>query len=140
MSLENVEIARRAVAAAFKRPRPDFDVMNELYHPDHVFVPFEAEGLGGDEVHGARGYREWLNDETVRWIGELDGAVDVGTDLVLVSATNEFQGSASGIQVTQRVWCVLTVKSGQVTRSEAFIRPEQAVEAVAARNSRPPTG
>src|SRR4051812_19563142 len=115
MSLENVDIARRAVTAAFRQPRADFDVMNELYHADHIFIPFDVEGLGGDEVRGARGYRDWLNDETVRWVGELEGAVDVGTDLVLLSATNQFQGSASGINVTQRLWCVLTVKSGQIT-------------------------
>ena len=35
MSLENVEIVRRAMEAANRRPKPDFATVNDLYHPDH---------------------------------------------------------------------------------------------------------
>jgi len=93
-----------------------------------------ATGRGGGTTLPGRVLTALAPDAPRRLAGRLPRGC------VLVSATNEFQGSASGIQVTQRVWCVLTVKSGQVTRSEAFIRPEHAVEAVAAWHSRPPTG
>lgn len=35
MSQENVEIARRMCAAAWRRPEPDYDTINALGHPSH---------------------------------------------------------------------------------------------------------
>jgi hypothetical protein len=66
VSQENVEIVRRAVAAALRRPKPDFATMNELYHPDHELVS-RADAFEGGSHRGMRGYRDWMRgvEETV---------------------------------------------------------------------------
>jgi hypothetical protein len=54
MSQENVEIARRACEAAWRRPQPDFDTLNALAHPDHEMFTVqslvEGEAIGEHEV------------------------------------------------------------------------------------------
>ena len=47
MSQENVEIVRRAFEAICRKPKPDFETMNALYHPDHAFVPLVHRIEGG---------------------------------------------------------------------------------------------
>jgi hypothetical protein len=59
LSQANVEIVRRAVEAAFRRPKPDFATINELYHPDHQFISL-LDVLEGGKRRGARGFRDWL--------------------------------------------------------------------------------
>src|SRR5947207_15455202 len=59
MSQENVEIARRACAAAWRRPKPDFDTLNATVHPDHEMLPVQSLVEGG-RYRGAQGFREWL--------------------------------------------------------------------------------
>ena len=67
MSQENVEIARRACEAASRRPKPDFDTLNALAHPDHEMFTVQSLVEGGG-YKGARGFREWLDS----W-GEMFG-------------------------------------------------------------------
>ena len=47
MSQENVEIVRRAFQAAFRKPKPDVDTLNALYHSDHEFVSLIQRIEGG---------------------------------------------------------------------------------------------
>jgi hypothetical protein len=56
MSQENLDLVVRATQAALKRPKPDFETVNALYHPDHVLVPLAANTLGEGEAKGAEGY------------------------------------------------------------------------------------
>jgi hypothetical protein len=62
VSRENVEIVLRALRAASALPKTDFATVNQLFDPDHVFVPANARGLGEREAHGAEGYRAWRHD------------------------------------------------------------------------------
>jgi hypothetical protein len=57
MSEENVEIARRAMTAAFQRPKPDFATVNALYHPDHELISGLSD-VEGRSFPGIRGFRE----------------------------------------------------------------------------------
>jgi ketosteroid isomerase-like protein len=131
VSLENLELVTKAIEAACARPKPDFDTVNELFAPDHVFVPLGATKLGEGEARGAEGYREWLREtgETLQWEADFDGAVDIGPHTVLASTTNRFAGAGSGIQIEQRFWMLVTVADGKVARTEAYMDPAEALEA-----------
>jgi hypothetical protein len=61
MSRENVEIARAAIEAVLRRPKPDYEAMNALFHPNHEFLSYlEVAVEGGSRNHrGARGWREY---------------------------------------------------------------------------------
>ena len=55
----NAELARRAFGAANRQPKPDYEVVNALYHPDHEFVA-QLTDVEGTTFRGAQGFREWL--------------------------------------------------------------------------------
>lgn len=143
MSRENVELVTRAVRAATARPKPDFATMNALFHPDHVFVPRNT--FDTDEVRGARGYQAHLREQgqaglseapaeaAVSWEADLEGAVDVSGDKVLCVVSARFRGSASGAELSERQWVVVTVRDGQVSRTEMYSDPAEALEAVGLR-------
>jgi ketosteroid isomerase-like protein len=142
MSQENVDLVTRAIRGATARPKPDFATMNALFHPDHVLVP---RALDIDEVRGARGYQAFLREQAqagllespaeaaISWEGDLEGAVDVSGDKVLCVFSARYRGSASGAQVSQRQWAVATVRDGQVSRTEIYSDPSEALEAVGLR-------
>ena len=131
MSQENLDLVVRAMQAASKRPEPDFETVNALYHPDHVLVSLVANTLGEGEAKGAAGYKAWLQQigDAVSWEGDLKGAVDVGPDKVLVATVTRFKGVSSGIEMEERTWCVVTVAEGQITRTDVYNDPIQALEA-----------
>jgi ketosteroid isomerase-like protein len=134
MSQENLDLVTRAMRAALARPEPDFGTVNELYASDHVFVPTGASMVEG-EAQGARGFRAW-REETRELLGaehDLQGAVDVGPDKVLVVTTTRFKGAGSGLASEQRVWNVVSVARGKVTRTEAYADPAEALEAAGLR-------
>jgi hypothetical protein len=56
MSQENVEIVRAAIEAVLRRPNPDWETINALYHQDHEFLPRDVELEGGGSRRGAQGY------------------------------------------------------------------------------------
>ncbi len=133
MSQENVDVAMRAIRAATRQPKPDFETMNALYHPDHVLVSIVADKLGGEgEAIGASGYKAWVEaqQDVISFETELGGAIDVGPDTVIAVMTIRFHGASSGATTEQRVWAVMTVKDGKVTRTENYIDPAEALEAV----------
>ncbi len=131
MSQENLDLVVRAVQAALKQPKADFETVNALYHPDHVYVPLAANVLGEGEAKGAAGYKAWLQqtDDAIHWEGELKGAVDVGPDKVLVVTLTRFEGASSGVPTEQRTWSVVTVIEGKITRTDVYNDPIEALEA-----------
>jgi ketosteroid isomerase-like protein len=131
MSQENLDLVIRAIQAALKQPKPDFETLNALYHPEHVLVPLTANVLGEGEAKGAAGYKQWLQqtDDAVHWEGELKGAVDVGPNKVLAVTLTRFEGASSGVETKQRTWSVITVAEGKVTRTDIYNDPIKALEA-----------
>ena len=131
MSQENLDLVVRAIQAASRKPNPDFETVNQLYHPDHVLVSLLANTLGEGEAIGAAGYKTWLQQtgDAVSWEGELRGAVDIGPDKVLAVTMTRFKGASSGIEMEERTWCVVTVAEGKITRTDVFNDPIQALEA-----------
>ncbi len=131
MSQENLDLVVRAMRAVLARPKRDFETVNSLYHPDHVLVPLAANTLGEAEAKGAEGFKVWLEqtDDAVKWEAELRGAVDVGPDKVLVVTLNRFRGASSGIESVNRVWSVVTVADGKLTRTDTYFDPVKALKA-----------
>jgi ketosteroid isomerase-like protein len=132
MSRENVELVTRAIRAAAARPKPDFETMNALFHPDHVLVPLTSQ-IDVKEVRGGRGYQTFLREPPVSWNADLEGAVDVGGNKVLCVLSARYRGSTSGAEVEQRTWVVATVRDGRVSRTEVYTNPAEALEAAGLR-------
>jgi ketosteroid isomerase-like protein len=136
MSQEDLELVTRAVRAVNARPKPDFTTINEVFHPDHVFVPSVMQ-LEGETYQGARGYQRFLrstsgtetSDAPLSWEAELEGAVDVGNHKVIVVTSARYRGTASGVELEQRTWAVMTVRGGRVSRSEIYSDPTEALKA-----------
>ncbi len=118
--------------AVIARPKPDFETVNSLYDPEHVFVSIMADKLGEAEAKGAQGFKAWLEEQAgvVPFEIELEGAVDVARDLVLAVMTVRFRGASSGVDTDQRLWNVVTVRDGRITRTEAYTDPSEALDAV----------
>ena len=64
MSQENVEVVRRAWAAAWSKP-PGWALLDALYHPDHVFES-DYGGVNNIVYRGASGFQEFLADQDER--------------------------------------------------------------------------
>ena len=62
----HVEIARRAIESARRKPKPDFDTLNSLFHPDHEFISL-IRFRRGKSLRGTDGFREWLTDWDEAW-------------------------------------------------------------------------
>jgi ketosteroid isomerase-like protein len=132
MSQENAEIAGRACEAAWRRPKPDFDTLNALAHPDHEMFTVQSLVEGGG-YRGARGFREWLlswgemfGEE---WESSVEEARAVDDERVLITGRIKVRGSGGGVPVEQRFWVVMIVRSRKVTRSEVYTDHNQALEA-----------
>jgi ketosteroid isomerase-like protein len=133
MSQENVELVRRAVAAIFRRPRPDFAAVNALYHPEHEQIPIESRVEGRSRLRGALGFREFLDSSSETWEwweASAEEVRDIGDDRVLVAGVFTALGKRGGVPVEERFAMVLTVHDGNVTRTETFSSPEEALKAV----------
>lgn len=131
MSQTNVEIARRGIEAAIRKPKPDFAAMNELYHADHEFIS-RIEVLEGGSRRGARGYGEWrVNfEEAVQWESRLEKVAEIDHDRVLAITPTRNQGRLSGLALhEERMACIVTVRGGKIIRTEVYPSPEEALKA-----------
>ena len=132
MSLENVEIVRRGIDAAFRRPKPDIATLNEVYHPDHEFIS-RYEALEGGSRRGARGYRDWLrtSEELMEPRARLESVTEIDKDRVSAITPSRIRGKASGVEVETRFACVVTVRGGKIIRTEVFHSSDEALKAAA---------
>jgi ketosteroid isomerase-like protein len=131
MSQANVETARRGIEAAIRKPKPDFDAMNDVYHPDHEFVPLIAVLEGGSRS-GARGYRSFLRDlnEAMESDSRLEDVTEIDSERVLAIVPTRSRGKSSGVGLDEeRIACVLTVRRGKIMRTELYRSPEEALQA-----------
>jgi ketosteroid isomerase-like protein len=130
MSRENVEIVRRAVAAATSRP-PDRATMNALYHRDHVLT--SDWGVEGETYAGARGWAEAnaeFDDAWLEWRQEVEDVLDAGEAGVVVLVSLKARGRGSGAPVDKPWAMVVTVRDGRVTETRTFLDRVQALKAV----------
>jgi ketosteroid isomerase-like protein len=130
MSQQNVDIVRRALEAAFRRPKPDFATINDLFHPDHEFTS-RIDALEGGSHRGARGYRDWLlnTQDAVEWESTLEQVTAIDEDRVLGIVPISVRGRSSGIALKEERWgYIVTVRDGKIIRTEVYPTPEDAIE------------
>jgi ketosteroid isomerase-like protein len=128
-----VEIVRRGIEAAIRRPKPDFATMNDVFHPDHEFVSLVDSALEGGSHRGMDGYRDWLLgiEETVQPRSRLEQVTEIDEERVLAIAPTRHEGRSSGVVLPEeRVACIVTVRDGKIIRTELYSSPEEALEAV----------
>ena len=121
MPQDNVEIARRAFDAASRRPEPDFEAVNALFHPDHELISLVRFRRG--ELYGAGGFRDFLTslDEAYEsWQMELEEARALDEERVLLVISAHAEGKRSGVPVEQRIASLMTIREGKVVRSETY--------------------
>jgi ketosteroid isomerase-like protein len=132
MSQANVELVRRAIEAVQRRPKPDFETMNELYHPDHEFVS-ALDALEGGSHRGARGYRDWRVDveEATEYESRLEQVTEIDERRVLAITPTNIRGRSSGVTLKEeRLACIVTVRDGKIVRTEVYSSPDEALKAV----------
>jgi ketosteroid isomerase-like protein len=131
MSQENLELVRRAWAAAWSKP-PDWALLDALYHADHVFES-DYGGVNNTGYRGASGFQEFLTDldETWdEWRHELDDVIEAGAGAVVVRARLVARGRHSAVAVEQPYGAVVTIGEGKILRTQAFVAVQEALEAV----------
>jgi ketosteroid isomerase-like protein len=135
MSYENVEIARRAIEAVVRTPKPDFAAVNTLFDPDHELVSLTT--LRGPAMRGAHGFREWLTntgDAFESWQARVEEVRAIDKTRVLVVLTFMIEGRGSGIPYDQQMGMVITVRGGRIIRTETYPTPDEALEALGLRD------
>lgn len=128
MSEEKVETVRAIYDAWL---RGDFDAVFRNIHADVEFSgPPDFSG-GGRLYHGHDGMREAL----AQWIGSwedyrfgLGKLIGCGDD-VLVEGHQHGRGKGSGVEVSESIYSVWTVKGGLAVRQRMFRDRGQALEA-----------
>ena len=126
---------RRAVEATCHKPKPDFDTINALYHPDHQLVSL-IQRVEGGIAEGAQGYRAFLaeNEEAWEWWdGKLEEVRSIGGNRVLFDTKFTGISKRGGVPVEQSTTAIATVREGKIVRSELFVSREQALEAAGVR-------
>jgi ketosteroid isomerase-like protein len=132
-----VEIVRRAYEAGTRRPKPDLETVNALYHRDHELVT-PLSRLEGATYDGMAGFREWFSSREEDWDAltfELEQAVQVDDERVLVAARFTGRGKRGGVRIEEVQGLVMTVRDGRVVRTEAFSTVEDAVAATCVTDS-----
>ena len=132
MSQENVEIVRRAIEAVLRQPKPDWDIIRVLYHPDHELVSM---------VEGGRGYRDWrasIDETWQRWEGKLERVRSIDRDRVLVDCMFTGISKLGGVPVEEATTTIVTVREGKIARSEVFLSHEEALAVAGLSEKRPP--
>ena len=127
MTRENVEIVWRAIAAATARP-PDFETVNELYHPEHVLT--SDWGVEGRVYHGAQGFAEAIADLDAawqEWHQDVEQVLDAGDRGVVVLVRLKARGRDSGAPVDQAWAMVITLRDGKLASSRTFLDRDQAL-------------
>jgi ketosteroid isomerase-like protein len=132
MSEANVKIVRRGIEASLRRPEPDWARIEELFHPDHEFVPLASLFEGGS-YRGTRGYRDWLltTQGSLEWETRVEQVTEIDTDRVLAITPIKVRGKSSGVALReQRVASIVTMRGGKIVRTELYPSPEEALKAV----------
>jgi ketosteroid isomerase-like protein len=131
----NVEIVRRAMEAAYRRPKPDFETVNALFHPDHEFVSILV-GLDGRALRGATGFREFLTTLAETWESydwTFEEVSEIDEDRVLVVSTGRYRTRRGSVPMRAQFARVVTVRDGLLVRTEVYSSPEEALNAARAR-------
>jgi len=131
MSQENLEIASRALAAALRKPEPDFATVNALYHAEHELVT-PISRLEGGALRGIAGFRAWMSgigEDWDSWDPRIDRVAEIDEQRVLIVWWFKARSRRGNVPVEQENAFVVTVRDGKVLRSENYSSPDEALAA-----------
>jgi ketosteroid isomerase-like protein len=134
MSQENVEAFKRGSEAANRR---DVETLLALLDSEVQWHPAMAALLGGETTvyRGHEGVRAWLRDQEESF---AESRIDyseiraVGERVVAVGRLRT-RGKESGVETESPVGWVVDFRNGKVIRAQAYLDPEEALEAVGLR-------
>jgi ketosteroid isomerase-like protein len=134
MSQENVEIAQRWYEVATSKTEL-LAAMSRTMAFCHPEVEWSAPE-DGTTYRGRDGVRErlqeWLESfDDYRY--EIQRTIDCGNDDVLVEATEVGRGAASGAEVRQTNYELLTIRDGLIVRIREYYDESKALEAAGLR-------
>jgi ketosteroid isomerase-like protein len=130
VSQENVEIARRAAAAAFAQPL-DLELLREVADPDLVLTT--NWGVDETEHHGVQGFVDAIAEMSAAWDPwhqDVERMVDAGGDRVVALMRLTARGRESGVPVDFRWAMVIEVHGGRISTARVFIDHAEALNAV----------
>ena len=131
MPAGNIDIVRRGMQAAIRRPEPDYATLNQLYHPDHELVSRMSELEGGGH-RGARGFQAFLlaSEETLPWESTVGVVEEIDSCTCLVILPTRHRGPTSGIVLDEQPLAgLVTIQDGKIVRTEVFASREHALDA-----------
>ena len=131
MSRENVEIVR-GICDAYARG--DYQDALERLDEDIEFVA-PPDVTGGQVWRGHEGTRRGVTSFLGTWEDyhyEVRDLIDCGDD-VLVEGWQRARGRGSGVEVSESIYTVWTVREGRVVRQQMFRDRGQALAAVGLR-------
>ena len=128
MSRENVEIVR-AISDAYARGDYE-DALGRLDEDIEFVSPPDITG-GGQVWRGREGTRRGVTSFLGTWEDyryEVRDLIDCG-DEVLVEGWQRARGRGSGVEVSEAIYTVWTVREGRVVRQRMFRDRAEALEA-----------
>jgi ketosteroid isomerase-like protein len=130
MSQENVEIVLE-VMDLFNRPQgPDRDAELLARVVPDVVIDMTRRVFNPDTYEGHDGLRRLQGDVASVWQEfriDPERVIDAG-DRVVVIETRHGRGIGSDVEVTQRSGVIWTLRDGLISRMEADLDPEEALE------------
>jgi ketosteroid isomerase-like protein len=130
MSTENIEIVRRAIAAAFARP-PDLDTARELSDPAVVLTT--NWGVEATEHHGIQGLLDGIEEMAAAfdpWRQDVERVTDAGPDSVVALMRLTARGKESGVPVEFQWAMVFLLRGERIASVRSFIDQGEALKAV----------
>ena len=131
MSQENVEVVRRAVAAAFVSDPPGHGDVARGLEPDCVFV--SNWGVGEVEHHGldeALAGRAEMSRVWASWTQEVEQVLDAGDAGVVALLRLRATGSGSAVPVEFPWAIVATLRNGRIATARTVLSQAEALKAV----------
>jgi ketosteroid isomerase-like protein len=132
MSLENIEIVRRAFAVMTIPGDPE-----TMIAASGPAFEMHLTGVTGEPVYyaGASGIREFFRDVAQSWESfrfEATDLRDLG-DWVLVLGDVRARGRVSGVEVNDRWGWIVALREGRAASLRGFLDQREALEAVGLR-------
>jgi uncharacterized protein len=130
MSQQNVEIAKRVIAAFNRR---DVDAIFECVNSDIEWFPAMPVTFGGGALRGREGIESYIREVSDTWEEYRVVAQDfrdLGDDQVLVLSRVEGRGAGSGGLVDAEMGQIFDFRAGKISRVRTYLDHGEALKAV----------
>jgi ketosteroid isomerase-like protein len=133
MSQENVEVALQLIEVSNRR---DVDAFVALVSPDVEWDDPTFWSEPSQTYRGRAEVRAWFNRVVEPWESlhfEVEEITEAADDRVLAGTLLTTRGKGSGAETQIRLWYVVWVANGKITRRQVFRGRDEALEAAGLR-------